>query len=53
MNQPAGQGIGCIIGDVELGANVRLGHHVILEDGVVLGDDVYVDNNTIILGGCT
>lgn len=53
MNQSAGQGIGCIIGDVELGANVRLGHHVILEDGVVLGDDVYVDNNTIVLKGCT
>jgi len=51
MNQPASQGIGCVIGDVQLGANVRLGHHVILEDGVVLGDDVYVDNNAIVRGG--
>lgn len=53
MNQPASQGIGCVIGDVQLGANVRLGHHVILEDGAVLGDDVYVDINTIVRGGRT
>lgn len=53
MNQPTSQGIGCVIGDVDLGANVRLGHHVILEDGAVLGDDVYVDTNTIVRGGRT
>lgn len=48
------EGLFCVVErDVIIGRNCRLGHHVILKNGTILGDDVWLADGVMTTGSCS